>query len=153
MITAQPFWTEAKIEEMITTARTLVHQVPWRHQGRSLKGADCVGIFTLIGRAVGFEIVLPTGYSHVPDPKILEEGLKQYADKLPLMAGLPGDFVIIKYNGKGTHLALLTDQGLLHSSAFERTVVEHSIDEEWQRGIVSTWRLKGRVPCHNKQGK
>lgn len=148
-----PFWTDAKIQEMIEAARTLVRVVPWRHQGRSLKGADCVGLFTVIGRMVGFEISLPTGYSHTPDPKILEAGLRQYTDELPAAEARPGDLVVIKYLGKGTHLALLTDKGLLHSSAFERTVVEHSIDGEWQRGIISTWRLKGRELWDNKQGK
>ena len=136
--------SETDIRTLITYGRALVHKVPWRHQGRSLRGVDCVGLFSILGKTIGLDLDMRTNYTRTPNPADLEAGIAVYGRKIAFQDVLPGDFALIKYGAKAIHLVMITDRGILHCSADMKTVVEHSIDANWKRDIVSIWRLKGR---------
>ncbi len=137
--------TEQEIDQIIEYGRALVRKVPWRHQGRSLRGVDCVGLFYVLGKAVGLELEMGNNYTRTPDPAILEAGMAEHCSRILKRDSIPGDLALIKYGDKTIHLVMFTDKGIIHCSRDMGTVVEHSIDQSWDRNIVSVWRLKGRV--------
>ena len=136
-------WQEREIYQFIEEARKFIG-IKWRHQGRSIKGLDCVGLFEMTGRQLGYDITLPTNYDRSPNPVDLEAGLEQYCFRIDPSKRLQGDLAVIRFDNQRTHLIMFTDAGVIHSSAQSRRVVEHCLDDEWVRRIVSVWRFRGR---------
>jgi cell wall-associated NlpC family hydrolase len=136
--------SEDQIGTLISQARLMIRKVPWRHQGRSLRGVDCIGLFHVTGKAIGLDIEMKSNYTRQPDPRDIEAGMETYANRILVKDYLPGDFALIRYGAKAIHVVMFTNQGIIHCSADSKTVIEHSIDDKWKRDIVSVWRLKGR---------
>ncbi len=137
--------TEQEIDQIIECGRALVRKIPWRHQGRSLRGVDCVGLFYVLGKTIGLEVDMGNNYTRLPNPAVLEAGMAEHCTRILKRNSMPGDLALIKYADKAIHLVMFTDKGIIHCSRDAGTVVEHSIDQSWDRNIVSVWRLKGRV--------
>ena len=120
-------------------------RTPWRGQGRSIKGIDCIGVGVMAYREAGFDIDEgPVDYRGLDYKRFLKV-LFRYFDKLPKGATpLPADLCIYGLPNEG-HLALLVDRpggGLngIHSPMNQR-VVEARFD--LARGLIRgiyTWR-------------
>lgn len=142
----KPTWTEADVQALIATCRTWIG-VPWRHQGRSRQGVDCVGIFACVALGLGRHIQIPKNYTHDPDPTVLLAHMHQYFDEVPVADMQPGDFLLMRFLDRNQrmskrHIALKTNLGILHAAATYRKVTEHTLDDEWFNRIEQVFRMR-----------
>jgi len=136
-------WTRTEIKELIEEARTWI-DVPFRHQGRSRAGVDCVGILGNAANARGMQLELPTDYAMQVEPQRLIAYLRTHLDEVPVSRAIPGDILLMRFVGRSTHLALRTDKGILHASTESKKVAEHGYEEMWKRRTIAAFRLPGR---------
>jgi cell wall-associated NlpC family hydrolase len=136
----------------VLEARQLVG-APFRHQGRSPAGLDCLGLLLLAGSRAG---VLHAGleradYGRAPHAA-LEERLAYHCD--PLEEVEPGAVLAIKWPGdvRAGHVAIAAPGGhMIHSySAISARgmarggrVVEHGYRGHWPRWTKSIWWIRG----------
>lgn len=137
-----PILTEDQRAAVIAAARSQLKAckggpVPFRHQGRSLRGRDCIG---LLAYAFGsfFAIADRTDYGRLPADRKLAQTLAEHFGP-PIwtrpvkMENLrPGDVVTMDWGAEEAHVALVVDHphgvGLVHSYASAKRVIEHRID-------------------------
>ena len=129
-------------EQIVTIARTWVN-TPWKHQGRSRYGLDCVGLLIVVARELGMAVDDHTQYTHEPDTAVLLEHLRKYTTEIPVADAGPGDLVLMAIHGRRQHVGILTDHGLIHAAALYRKVTEHTLSPDWQQAIVKAFRLNG----------
>lgn len=130
-------------QAIIDTARGYLG-VPFRHQGRSRRGLDCLGLLVCVARDLG----MPEAdndmlnYGHSPDGGILKSALDAACDRV--MVAAPGCVLLLSFTvaAGGQHVGIATDIGILHAYAPCRRVVEASIPPEWQSRIVARYRLR-----------
>ena len=125
------------------------------HQGRLKKndahkgGVDCLGL--LVGVAKELHLQSADGkplaefdeihYSHSPDSKRLQAHLAQALTRISPAAIMPGDIVLLRIDDNPQHLAIVSEQGLIHAYAPARAVVEHALDDWWRQRIEAAYRL------------
>jgi len=134
------------IDSLIEEARKYLG-VPWKHQGRSMKGVDCVGFLLLAFKHINVNIIEIKGYSKSPDGI----ALKKIMDEQPNLKRvhypyLPGDVVLFRIRKHPQHVALLTgtkeNLKMIHSyNGGAKKVIEHDFAEYWRNKIVSVYRL------------
>lgn len=136
------------IDELITECRSYLG-VPWRHQGRTRKGVDCVGFLLLALKHLKIPMLEIKGYSRSPDGI----ALKAIMDKQPSLESVRppykrGDIILLKIRKEPQHVALLTESntaelGMIHSyNGGEKKVVEHDFADYWKQKIIAVYRLK-----------
>ena len=120
--------------------------VPFRHQGRSEKALDCVGLVYLAVRDCGWSDLLAhdiAGYGRNPYGGLLEGGLVA-AFGAPASDMQPGDVVAMRYPRLVRHVGILGDHpdglSLIHTDNRIGRVVEHHIDARWLRRIAHVYR-------------
>ena len=114
---------------------------PWRHQcAIKGRGIDCQSLLRYSAEKIGLNLPdIPEDYSRTPS-----HSLKQWLDKhLQPCEQQPGCIALMNL---GTdipyHLAIITDIGLIHAwNGGPRKVVEHRIDQHWQRRIVQCYKM------------
>lgn len=136
-------WTKSEMIALIEEARTWIN-TPFRHQGRSRKGVDCIGYLAASANRFGANVELPTDYSLDVDPVRFKNDLKKHFEEIPLSRAIWGDLIVVRYQGKSTHLVLRTPEGIIHASRQYRKVVEHGFEGDWKRGAIMAFRLPGR---------
>jgi len=139
-------------EEIIKEARTYLG-VPWRHQGRSRSGVDCVGFILLALIKSGIKMKEIRGYARTPDgvalKKIMDE--EPTTENIKLQDDIKvGDILLFRIRHHPQHVALVTNSntdvkglGMIHSfNGGEKRVVEHDLADYWKEKIVAIYRLK-----------
>lgn len=136
---------------LVLEARAL-EGVPFRHQGRSPTGLDCIGLLLIAGERAGvLRVNLErVDYGRAPQAA-LEERLAYYCEKLEQVE--PGAILAIKWPGdvRAGHIAIATPGGqMIHSySAGGRQglrggrVIEHGYRGHWPRWTKSIWWIRG----------
>ncbi|MCP3899115.1 MAG: C40 family peptidase [Desulfobacteraceae bacterium] len=123
--------------------------VPWKHQGRSRKGVDCVGFLLLALKESNIPMLEIRGYARTPDGV----ALKAIMDKQPSLERVSqpykiGDIVLFRIRKEPQHVAILVDSntselGMIHSyNGGKKMVVEHDFADYWKQKVVSVYRLK-----------
>ena len=135
---------------------------PFRHQGRTRHGVDCVGLLVEVFRACGRNVQDLEAYARDPHHGLLEDML-QFNGCVPVTDWRAGDIAVIHFaqrpEGGGQlqpvnrHAALITDYpfgglGLLHAySGLGRDalhpngrVTEHRLDPRWANRIAMVVR-------------
>jgi lipoprotein Spr len=117
--------------------------VRFRPQGRNPAcGLDCVGlVLVALGPVMG-------GHAVARDYALSGSGLAAQAEAgladaggMQVAAGVPGDIVLFEpAKGQG-HLAVLSEQGVIHAHLGLRRVVEAPFDRTW--GVRSIWQFEG----------
>ena len=135
--------------EVIAEARSWIG-TPWKHQG-CMKGraCDCVGLV----KGVAFGLGLPggdvdaeryRGYSRLPNPRTMLEGLATHLRRTPIDEIDAGDVLLFAIDGQPQHLAILTgDQTIVHAFLQSRRVVEQRIPVAWRRQVVRAYSFPG----------
>lgn len=140
------------IDHMIVMQARSWIGVPFRHQGRSRLGVDCLGLLACVARELklcgsdGKPLIArdQLGYGHYPDEHTLRNELERW-----LVSSHNGGVVMIglfRVDGMARHLAIIhrAESGLdamIHAYAPARKVVEHRIDERWQQACVACFSL------------
>ncbi len=139
---------------LIDEARKLVG-TPWRHQGRTVAGADCIGFGWLVYAATllicrGITLDKPrSDYGRTPSGGKLRAELVEWLGDPVDREPIPGDIVTIKWAGDERHLGIIVphpqrDYGMIHgdntaAGAEGPRVVEHGMDARWRARIVEVW--------------
>lgn len=132
--------TRAKI---IEEARSWIG-TPFKHQGR-LKGlaVDCAGLVIGIAHALQLSEFDYTAYSHQPDGITLKRLLNQQLKPIFLSAAQSGDVLLMRFEAAPQHLAILSEEAIIHAYAQVRCCAEHRLDEVWRSRIVSAYAYPG----------
>jgi cell wall-associated NlpC family hydrolase len=139
----------SKVSELIDFCRGYLG-VPWKHQGRTTKGVDCVGFLLLGFKHIGVPINELKGYGRVPDGKKLKEVMdtQPYLESLPTNSEIQvGDILLFKIRKHPQHVGLVTSLngklGMIHAyNGGSKKVVEHSLADYWKNKIVGIYRIK-----------
>ena len=135
--------------DIVREARSWIG-TPWKHQG-CLKGrsCDCVGLV----KGVALELGLPVGlvdaeryrgYSRLPNPGTMLEGLDAHLGRVRPEAAGPGDVLLFVIDGNPQHLAILSECGsIVHAYTQARGVVEQAIPPGWRRRVIRAYRYPG----------
>jgi len=139
-----------KRSEVVTTARTYVG-VPYRHQGRTRAGIDCIGLIWCIAADLGYRVDIPANYAQSPSSALLIEGCERTMVKQDraLTDLKPGDVVVMwgMTRAEAQHFAVVGQVDgrltLIHAFSKHQKVVEQSIDEFWSRRFVAIYCFPG----------
>jgi cell wall-associated NlpC family hydrolase len=133
--------------DIVNEARKLIG-TPYRHQGRSRYGVDCVGFVVVIMETLN---TMPAelqhaNYGRLPRAELIEKTSK-YCE--PLERPEPGALLLIRWPSEKNpgHTAIYTgDDGLMiHAFGTLHRVVEHGYRGAWVKLTDSIWRLPGVV--------
>jgi cell wall-associated NlpC family hydrolase len=119
---------------------------PWRHQGRSRDGIDCVGLVIAVGRAIGEGADwLEQPYQTFPPEHQVRAVLDAHLTRLGGEPE-PGDVALLRWRRTPNHLAIVTDGAepfaLLHAYRMIGRVCEHRADSYWRERIVATYAFR-----------
>lgn len=117
---------------------------PWKHQGRSVHGIDCVGLIIKVAHGLGLSDYDVTGYGRVPDGRELRHLIELHLDADA--PDVPGAVLLMRFMREPQHLAIRTDRGLIHAYAHVGKVIETSLDSRWTKRIVGAYRFRGVWP-------
>jgi L-cysteine desulfidase len=118
-------------DQIVHAARTFVG-VPWRHQGRSRMGIDCVGLLVAVAKIIGADHEDKLAYAHEPTNLEIVEHLRKYSthhkiEKGMNMSGLIGIFAQSIYP---CHVGIFTMKNghvnIVHARADRKKVVEET---------------------------
>lgn len=134
--------------EIVAEARTW-EGVPFRHQGRSRLGVDCIGYFVCMLRARG---LLPTDfrdnpcYGRAPNTSEFHDTVERFCT--PIHETEDGCLITIRWPQAKwpSHAAIVEGRYMIH--AYERVgrVVRCGYGEPWLRLTHGIYRLPGVTP-------
>ena len=132
------------VEKLIETARSYLG-VPYRHQGRTRKGVDCLGLVIACANDLKVPIADSTAYSTKVDTENLLNGILAHAQQTEKIVVKPGYLALMQFvkEAGATHTALITERGIIHSYNKRGKVVEHRLNDVWEKRIVATFKLNG----------
>ena len=130
--------------EIVAAARRY-KGTPFRHQGRSHRGLDCLGLLAVAFRDAGLTVMDRTDYPREPDVRRLRSALDDQLDHVPKAHGLGAGIVALFFDRLWLHVGLMTDERhFIHSRGPEDIgpgVVEHILDvKAWEPRLVRIWR-------------
>lgn len=124
--------------------------VPYRHQGRSVRGVDCTGIVVLLGEKLGFyrESKKDLRYSRNPENFVLLEKMNEYLIPIDFYDLKIGDVLLLRITLVPQHVAIVTPYneysfGMVHSYDSIGRVVEHRLNRAWIDKVVQAYRIPG----------
>lgn len=113
--------------------------VPWRHQGRSRGGLDCVGLVVLAARDCGLDAPLAATYGRLAHYFILKPILCEFAYRIP--EPRMGALLLFK-NKTILHMGIATEKKkVIQALNTVGKVIESSINFK----ICQVWAIKW--PC------
>lgn len=126
--------------QVIARARQLLTANPkggpvrFRHQGRTVRGIDCIGL--LAWAFAGYANADRTDYGRLPADRKLDASMRQhFGEPLPRPVRLanlvPGDVLTMHWGAEAGHVALVTDHpngvGIIHAWLSAGCVIEHGL--------------------------
>ncbi len=130
--------------DVVKAARQYIG-VPYKKQGRTRRGLDCVGLLKLVAIELGENPRDERGYGANISGKKSEIIVSEHCDLIPKEKRQAGDLVqLLMGLDDPQHWGILTDTGMIHAYSKEpRCVTEHSLNEEWIGKIRKVYRLRG----------
>lgn len=119
---------------------------PFRHQGRSIRFLDCIGLLVRSCADCGHPVQDVKSYGREPFGGLLEKHMTmEFGPPIPKSDMRPGDKVAIDFKGVVRHVGIIGDYihgglSLIHTDMYVGRVVEHSIDAAWLNIIKGVWR-------------
>lgn len=134
--------------DIVAEARTWIG-VPFRHQGRSREGVDCIGLPVCVRAALGLE----TKFAGIDYRRTAsDEAMLQYCKKNMIQV-FPsdlqeGDLLVIAF-GVNRHMAIVCNYplaqgvlGVIHSrTETKQGVIEQRLDPRWMRFVRGCFRF------------
>ena len=123
--------------------------VPWRHQGRSRAGIDCVGLVVQVARALRLSDYDHTVYGRRAQGQSFVEHFRSNMDGIAIPEAVPGDVLVFADQVYPCHCGFLTERHhqphLLHAHALRRQVIEEPYAGEWPAKIKFAFRFRPPV--------
>lgn len=137
-------------QQVVATAREWLG-TPYRHQGRHKnRFVDCIGLIIGIGADLGDTIIAPDDYSSSPSGiMLMEKARVQFNEVTDRTEPLPGDIMVLwGWNRQEPqHFAIRGEYGgratMIHAFSKRQQVVEHGIDDFWQKRLMALFTFKG----------
>lgn len=134
-------------DDFITQARALIG-VPWRHQGRTQWGVDCIGLIDLAFKGAGIDwaqlmgVVDKRDYARSAHPDLLCM-VRKYCD--PIAEPIDGCLIVMRFPGEQypRHFGVYARGNVIHADSRSGHVVEHGYRGVWKRCQHSFWRIPG----------
>lgn len=84
--------------------------MPYKHQGRSREGVDCLGLLVCSARECGVQVVDNLNYRRAPDPEIMRAGLLNHMTTVKREDLQVGDVLFIRWprDAYPVHLAVIS---------------------------------------------
>jgi cell wall-associated NlpC family hydrolase len=123
----------------------------YRHQGRTARGVDCVGLPVYALQQIGVACEDLFGYSPRPDGLTLQANVEKHLGP-PTDKWKPGDIVLMRWYERGdtvycNHVGVLGMHAnrwtLIHAYAQLKRVTEHSLAGHWPRRVYAVYSLGG----------
>lgn len=132
-----------KAKSIIEEARSWLN-TPWIHnECQKGVGVDCVNFLFAVGKTFNYECAnIPERYSRISQYAEIENYLNTYFIQVDKDDRQECDLLCFEYQGYRTHVAMVTDQGMIHASLHRGKVVEHVIDAGWEQKLIGVWRIK-----------
>lgn len=127
--------------DFVAEARSWVG-VPFRHQGRSRAGVDCVGLLLVTCWALGLTTYNAKGYGSTPDV----EFMRSECERLMVRSTEPqiGDVLLVRITKALTHMMIRSEMGAIYSRHMKPgKVVETVLPASWERRIVAAYTVPG----------
>jgi len=129
--------------KLVETAREL-RCTRFVHQGRTKYGLDCLGLVIYAGKQLGYNLepgVL--NYSVNPRDNLFKGVLlrEHMLEKISKEESEPGDLMLMNFIGYPMHIAIISENGMIHAHAGATWVTEHALNYKWERRIHSYWRI------------
>lgn len=133
--------------DLVAAARAYLG-VPFRHQGRSAAGLDCLGLLMAVARDLALPMAAAdeTNYGRSPDAPYLKSRLDAVLERVSRVElRSEGRVALFRFASMagGHHLGLTTEIGLIHAYAQARAVVETCRPRHWWRATVAVYRVPG----------
>jgi cell wall-associated NlpC family hydrolase len=93
-------------DEVIAEARSWL-KVPWKHQGRSRKGVDCVGLVVMVAQSFGLPVDDRTDYGRDPSDLQMIAILRKQIVFVPPSANRVGTVGIFRQVRVPCHIGIL----------------------------------------------
>lgn len=133
-----------KAQALVDAARSFLG-VPFRHQGRSEHGVDCIGLVICARLKLGpWDAVEHDHANYRRNPKdSLAIALSQFL--IPIAGPEVGAIVAIRWPKMKVenHVAIITPTNIIHAYAEVGRVIETGYREPWPRRTVGFYRLPG----------
>lgn len=137
--------------EIATAARRFIG-CPWRHQGRSGEGVDCLGLVLLVAHELELTDFDTRDYARQATDESMLQQCREHLVEIPRAMARPGDVPVMRF-GTNRHIGIFGDYvhgglSLIHAfSQAPRRVVEHRFNDDWLRGynasLLSVFRFPG----------
>lgn len=116
---------------------------PYAHQGRLCGMAlDCAGVAAYVAGRLNVKFNDRPGYSRLPVDGLLESVMDDQPCLVRVYDKQPGDILVMRFMGDPQHLAIYTGDTIIHAYEGTGRVVEHRIDNAWEKRIVRVYRFK-----------
>ena len=124
----------------------------YRHQGRAVgrePRIDCVGLVVCVAHDLELSSADFVGYDRRPDNKTLIAALRKYLVICSDNALAPGLVAAFDSFGEPApcHVGIVADRqpgiAIIHASLRSRKVVEHVLNEDWQRKVRAVFAFPG----------
>jgi len=127
-------------DEVVAEARKW-DRVPWRHQGRSETGVDCVGLGVVVAQAFGVNLQDRTDYPREPSDLSMLAHIRQFTVRVPFGGNLVGTIGLFRGSIFPCHIGIFSERmgvtHVIHSRADMRRVIEEPfIDGERDLKLV-----------------
>lgn len=127
---------------IIRTARSYL-DVPFRHQGRSRDGLDCIGLVVRVAHDLCLSSDDFQAYTREPNAALFMRNLDKYLHRKP-GAYEPGDVLLMALPAYPCHVGIYTDLStIIHALSKRGRVVEHTLSDDWKRRVRSAWEFPG----------
>lgn len=118
--------------------------VPYRHQGRSRTGVDCIGLAVVVVRDLGVMDYDIDGYGRTPSGRMMTRLLSERCQPVPLADIEEGDLLHMAFGGQPQHVAIVSGTNparIIHADATAGHVVEHGLDATWRGMVRGAYRI------------
>jgi cell wall-associated NlpC family hydrolase len=129
-------------DEVVAAARAYLG-VPFRHQGRTRTGLDCLGLTGCALRDAGLKVRDSTAYGRRPDYRRLARAADGELIRLERSAPLRAGVIVMFRDADWIHVGIMTGRrSFIHARGAEGgSVVEHILDDQsWAPRLVAAWR-------------
>ncbi|MBT2333631.1 C40 family peptidase [Variovorax paradoxus] len=126
--------------------------VPWRHQGRSREGMDCLGLVITVAHDLGLTEFDTRDYARQAKDESMLEQCREHLVEITRANVRPGDVAVMRF-GANRHIGFFGDYlhgglSLIHAySNAPRKVVEHLFNDDWLRmnraQLIGVFRFPG----------
>lgn len=132
-------------ELIITTARQAL-RTPFKHQGRVAGlGLDCAGLLVYVCQTLGLPVQDEQGYGRNPWNGLLEQAIERqpFLRRVERQHLQPADVLLLRFSQAPQHVAIATENGMIHAYEHSGSVVEHRLAAVWRARITHVYRFEG----------